>query len=218
MFGVEDSLVSTLGALTGVAVGTQNVQVVVLTGVVLLFAEATSMSAGSYLSSKSETEVWLKEHARDWEDLMKSSSTERGPVGTALAHASLSTGDRTAVLDAVEVQRRRWLGQMIRHERNLSSAGNKSPILASVVMGVSYILAGAIPLIAYFVFPIALAIPISIAVTFVTLFCFGIWKASVTGQSKWRSSVEMVVVAGIASGVAYLLGFLAKEWIRFIAV
>lgn len=53
VFGLEDSLVSTLGALTGIAAGTQSTFVVVLSGLVLIAVEATSMSAGSYLSSKS---------------------------------------------------------------------------------------------------------------------------------------------------------------------
>lgn len=57
VFGLEDSLVSTLGAIVGIAVGSQSRFVVILSGLVILAAEATSMSAGSYLSSKSATET-----------------------------------------------------------------------------------------------------------------------------------------------------------------
>jgi len=52
VFGLEDSLVSTVGAITGIAVGTDNQMVVILSGLVILAVEATSMGAGSYLSSK----------------------------------------------------------------------------------------------------------------------------------------------------------------------
>lgn len=57
VFGLEDSLVSTLGAITGIAAGTGNAYVVILSGVVLIFVESLSMSAGSYLSSKSAAEA-----------------------------------------------------------------------------------------------------------------------------------------------------------------
>jgi len=57
IFGLEDGLVSTLGTLTGVAVGTQNASVVILSGLVLVAVEATSMAAGSYLSSKTAQEA-----------------------------------------------------------------------------------------------------------------------------------------------------------------
>jgi len=64
VFGLEDSLVSTLGAITGIAVGTQSTYVVILSGLVILFAEATSMSAGSYLSTKHAREAELLFHNR----------------------------------------------------------------------------------------------------------------------------------------------------------
>jgi predicted membrane protein (TIGR00267 family) len=53
IFGLEDSLVSTLGAITGIAVGAQSTYIVILSGLVLIAAEGMSMAAGSYLSSKS---------------------------------------------------------------------------------------------------------------------------------------------------------------------
>jgi len=57
VFGLEDSLVSTLGTITGIAAGTQSTYIVLLSGLVLIAVEATSMSAGSYLSSKSAAEA-----------------------------------------------------------------------------------------------------------------------------------------------------------------
>ncbi len=57
VFGLEDSLVSTLGAVVGIAAGAQNREVVILSGVVLVVVESISMAAGSYLSSKSAEEA-----------------------------------------------------------------------------------------------------------------------------------------------------------------
>lgn len=56
VFGVEDSLVSTVGLLSGIAaVGTAR-ETVILTGVVLIFVEAFSMAVGSFLSEHSAEE------------------------------------------------------------------------------------------------------------------------------------------------------------------
>ena len=57
VFGAEDALVSTLGAVTGVAAGAGSTFVVVLTGIVLIAVEATSMAAGSYLSTRSASDA-----------------------------------------------------------------------------------------------------------------------------------------------------------------
>lgn len=53
VFGVEDSLVSTVGLLSGIAVADVPRETIFLTGVVLIFAEAFSMAAGSFLSETS---------------------------------------------------------------------------------------------------------------------------------------------------------------------
>jgi VIT1/CCC1 family predicted Fe2+/Mn2+ transporter len=55
-FGVEDSLVSTVGLLAGIAVGGVDRSSVVLTGAVLIFVEAFSMAVGSLLSEQSVEE------------------------------------------------------------------------------------------------------------------------------------------------------------------
>ncbi len=50
IFGVEDSLVSTVGLLSGIAVVGTSVKTIMLAGVVLIFVEAFSMGIGNLLS------------------------------------------------------------------------------------------------------------------------------------------------------------------------
>lgn len=56
IFGVEDSLVSTVGLLSGIAIAGMSKESIFLTGVVLIFVEAISMAAGSFLSESSAEE------------------------------------------------------------------------------------------------------------------------------------------------------------------
>lgn len=55
-FGVEDSLVSTVGVLSGVAAANAPTSTIILSGVVLIFVEAFSMGVGSLLSESSAEE------------------------------------------------------------------------------------------------------------------------------------------------------------------
>lgn len=54
IFGLEDGTVSTLGVLVGIAAGTENKSLVILSGLVIIFVESLSMAAGTFLSNKSE--------------------------------------------------------------------------------------------------------------------------------------------------------------------
>jgi len=56
IFGVEDSLVSTVGLLSGVAMGGVSREVILLSGVVLILVEAFSMATGSFLTESSVRE------------------------------------------------------------------------------------------------------------------------------------------------------------------
>ena len=56
VFGIADSLVSTVGLLAGMDVAGTSRQIVVLTGIVYAFVEAFSMAVGSFLSEQSAEE------------------------------------------------------------------------------------------------------------------------------------------------------------------
>ena len=64
IFGVEDSLVSTVGLLSGVAIAGLAREDIFLTGVVLIFVEAVSMTAGSFLSETSAEEYEKQSSSR----------------------------------------------------------------------------------------------------------------------------------------------------------
>lgn len=55
-FGVEDSLVSTVGLASGIAVAGMETKAILLTGMVLIFVEALSMGVGSFLTDQSVSE------------------------------------------------------------------------------------------------------------------------------------------------------------------
>lgn len=64
IFGVEDSLVSTVGLLAGIAWAGIARSEIIVTGIVLIFVEAFSMSVGSFLSERTTEESYpgFKQH------------------------------------------------------------------------------------------------------------------------------------------------------------
>ena len=64
IFGVEDSLVSTVGLLSGVAAAGTGRASIITTGVVLIFVEAFSMGVGSFLSEETSQESTKKNFSK----------------------------------------------------------------------------------------------------------------------------------------------------------
>lgn len=65
IFGISDSLVSTVGLLSGIDVSGTSRQVIILTGIVYAFVEAFSMAVGSFLSEQSTEEYDIKGEVPD---------------------------------------------------------------------------------------------------------------------------------------------------------
>ena len=65
IFGVEDSLVSTVGLLSGIAAEHVPHQTILLTGVIYIVVEAFSMAVGSFLSEELAEEYITKSNVPD---------------------------------------------------------------------------------------------------------------------------------------------------------
>lgn len=72
VFGVEDSLVSTVGLLSGIAIADIPTKTILLTGIVLIFVEAFSMAVGSFLSEYSAEEYLEKRTVSSYQPFVNS--------------------------------------------------------------------------------------------------------------------------------------------------
>lgn len=147
IFGVEDSLVSTVGLLSGISIAGVGGETILVTGIVLIFVEGISMGAGSFLSESS---------AEIYESRIDEPTT------------------------------RSYLGALI--------------------MFISYIVSGFIPLFPYIIFSPETAFWISIGFSLSTLFLLGVVGAKISNTKTWKSVARMVLIGGSAIAVGSIVG------------
>ena len=90
VFGVEDGMVSTLGTITGIAVGSQDHSTVLLAGMVIISVESISMGIGSYISNLSEQDILkrkLYEEKKEIEDFPHEEKKELVDIKVEVADA-----------------------------------------------------------------------------------------------------------------------------------
>lgn len=212
VFGLEDSLVSTLGTVSGVAVGSGEPYVVVLSGVVLVFVEALSMSAGSYLSSKSTKQLYDERARQDASRVLSERITDDESLKDMFVRKGLSADEIKVAMQAIGKERKLWLEEVRRCEYRFSPATSGSPAFAGVVMGVFYILGGFLVLLPYLFLPLAWALPIAVVITVIALFFLGIWKANLAGVPRVKSGVEMLIISLGAALLGILIGRIISEF------
>lgn len=151
IFGAEDSLVSTVGLLAGIASAGVQRKEIIISGIVLICVEAFSMSIGSFLS-ETETEESSRNYVKK----------------------------------------------------------NNNSIIASIIMLVSYIACGLIPLSPYFFIQTNHALLWSILVSIIALFILGITSAKILKINILKTALRMTILGGFAIGLGITVGLLMK--------
>ncbi len=208
VFGLEDSLVSTLGAVAGVSIGSGDRGVVILAGLVLVTVEAISMAAGSFLSTESAQQVSKERHAQDSARILQERVSDDESIEALFQRKGFSKNEITSALDALKRERHIWLKEITRVERRLFTAGIH-PTFAALVMGITYFFGGAVTLLPYFFLPVGAATLVAFFIAICLLFFVGVWKARIAGLSQLRSGAEMVAVSLFAAAIGMAVGRIA---------
>lgn len=210
IFGVEDGMVSTLGAITGIAVGTYDHPTVLLAGFVVIAVESISMAVGTYLSNKSTDEINKRKLHEERIEIKQFPELERKelvdmyiedgwPKKLATEMASIAAKNKSLILQ-----------EMAYRELGIIPHDIASPFRDGVFMFFSYIIGGTIPLLAYIFLTVQVAIPISITITLIGLFILGALTTKFTKLSWLKSGLHMFFLASLATLIGYLIGILAK--------
>ena len=214
VYGGLDGIITTFAVVSGVAGAQLGTPIILILGLANLFADGFSMATGAYLSSKSEQEYYEREWQREaWE-------VEHFPEGERLELIEIYRNQGYSEENAqklVEIQSRdpqRWVKAMMVNELRLLPDERK-PLLSGLATLLAFVIAGSIPMLIYLVglfAPISpdVAFPISIALSGLALFGLGAAKVVITRLNPFRSGVEMLMVGGLAAGVAYGVGTLLK--------
>ena len=214
VFGASDGIVTTFAIVSGVEGAHLPSSVILLLGFAKVFADAISMAVGNYLSTKSEVEYIKKEREREEWEIEHLPEGEVEEIRQIYKKKGFKGKDLEKAVKIITSDKKIWTDTMMLHELGLVES-DKTPVTSSIATFFSFIIVGVVPLIA---FVLALFIPglaansflLSIILTGITLFIIGALRSSVTGVKWLRSGLEMLVVGGLAAGVAYAIGFFLR--------
>ncbi|MEK7569911.1 MAG: VIT1/CCC1 transporter family protein [Patescibacteria group bacterium] len=206
VFGIEDSLVSTLGVISGVAGGTSNRFLVILSGIVVIFVESLSMAAGTFLSSKSKQEADVDALQRAAAALKRNRPKALRALTAAYKKSGFKLAEIRVLLKRVRPNDKLFFSELNAHGLHLDLPGKEQPRLNALYMGVTYLIAGIIPIGPYLFLPVATALWLSVILTVLALFFVGVGKARLVNRSAIRSGIEMTTISLSAAVLGYVIG------------
>lgn len=207
VFGMEDGMVSTMGAITGIAAGSGDHFVVILAGAVIISVESISMGIGSFLSNKSQQEVGKRMIGEVKEEIKKYPKEETKEMLRFFLRDGWPKSLALKMMEEISRNKKLMQKEMAYRELNVCNGNSGSPAKNGFYMFVSYVAGGLIPLFPYFIiFDVKSAIWTSILVTILGLFALGSGSTKYTYQTWWKAGLQMLILAGIAGLVGYLVG------------
>jgi VIT1/CCC1 family predicted Fe2+/Mn2+ transporter len=133
-----------------------------------------------------------------------------GATGAAFdAKVGLVLGFANLAADGLSMGASNYLGLKSELEQAGASVANEKPLRHGVATFIAFVLAGGIPLLAYL--PVVNSqhrLFVALLLAAVTLIVVGVGRARFIRRSIWRSAGEMLIITGLASAAAYVLGLL----------
>ncbi len=212
ILGGQDGVVNVLGIVLGVATATDSTHLVLLAGLAATFAESVSMAAVAYTSTRAEKEHYDSEVKRELYELDNMPDAERKEIVDIYRQKGFSGGLLDKVVDQICSNKKIWLDVMMREELHLEDpAEGMTPFWQGVLVGGSAIIGSFVPVTPFFFLPVALATPLSLAVSLAILFTAGAYKSYLTSGKWLKGGVELMVIGGAAALSGWLVGVLFQS-------
>ena len=205
---------TTFDVVAGSAVAELSISVVLILGLANLIADGLSMSIGSYLSKKSEQDNYKKHLKIEAWEIENLPDVERKEIEDIYRKKGFEGKELEIVVTRITSNKKVWLDTMMKDELGLSLEV-KSPFKAGLSTLLSFIVAGAVPLVVYVLsYSGSTSIDpflLSSVVTALTFILIGYIKTYVTQAGLFRSIVETLLLGAAAAAAAYFLGDYLRE-------
>ncbi len=213
IYGGNDGIVTTFAVVAGFAgAGSGSVAevggiAVLLFGFANLFADATAMGLGEFLSARSEKDLYHSVRDKEIYEIHNNPEMERRETIEILSDKGMTLEDANSMADILERYPDYYGDFMMAYEIGMADPADESPALNGTATFISFIIFGVIPLIPYFVLaPDASTFNLSIFATFAALCVLGLLRYMVIRENIIRCIGETVLVGGVCASVAYIVG------------
>ena len=206
VIGMADGLTVPFALAAGLAGAVDSTAVVVTAGLAEIAAGAIAMGLGGYQAARTDAEHYATERAREERETREVPRLEVEEVANVFRRYGLTDAEVRPLLTAITGDRRRWVDFMMRFELGLEAPDPARARRSAVTIGGAYVVGGLIPLAPYIVLgSVHTALPVSVAVTLVALFAFGLVKSRFTGLQPFRGGLQTLTTGGLAAGAAFAI-------------
>lgn len=217
VYGGNDGIVTTFAVVAGFAgFGAEGAAAVggiavLLFGLANLFADATAMGLGEFLSSRSERDVYRATRAREIHEIRTSPEFEAAEVVEILKARGMTAADAARMAEVMGRNPEFMADFMMQYEIGMADPAGDAPAARGLMTFLAFVAFGTAPLLPYFFLPpVPATFAVSLAATGAAMVGLGLLRWYATSHGLARSVGETVLVGGTCAAVAYAVGVLFR--------
>jgi VIT1/CCC1 family predicted Fe2+/Mn2+ transporter len=214
VYGGIDGIVTTFAVVagfTGAQSGesfTYSIVTVLLFGLANLFADASSMGLGNFLSLKSEKDYYKEQKEIEEREVHHETQREISETIQILESKGFSHDDAIKMTELYKGNKEYWVEFMMQYEVALPNPEGENPLLTAAATFFSFMVFGFIPLIPYLVIKETVpAFTYSALFTLIAMAILGTIRWQVTKLPLWRALFETILLGSLSASIAYAVGF-----------
>ena len=206
VIGMADGLTVPFALAAGLSGAVASSKIVVTAGLAEVVAGSIAMGLGGYLAARSDAEHYVSERAREEREIKTVPEVEAEEVREIFKDYGLTPDQSASVVDALRQDPQKWTDFMMRFELGLEKPDPKRALHSALTIAGAYVVGGLIPLAPYMLLSgVGAALRVSVGITLAALGIFGAVKGSFTGAGATRSSLQTMLVGGLAAAAAFII-------------
>jgi VIT1/CCC1 family predicted Fe2+/Mn2+ transporter len=206
VIGMSDGLTVPFALAAGLSGAVQSNSIVITAGIAEIVAGSIAMGLGGYLAGKTEQEHYQSELEREYNEVKNLPEKEKEEVRLVFAQYGLDGHTQNTIANELARDKDKWVDFMMKYELGLEKPDVNRARNSAATIGVSYIVGGLIPLLAYFFTSTpSEGLLISALLTIICLFIFGYFKSRVTGQPALKGALKVTLIGITAASAAFLV-------------
>jgi VIT1/CCC1 family predicted Fe2+/Mn2+ transporter len=206
VIGMSDGLTVPFALAAGLSGAVDSTSIVITAGLAEIAAGSIAMGLGGYLAGQSELEHYNNEEKREYEEIETLYDVEVRETKEIFAAYGVSEQHQDIITREIARDKKKWVDFMMRFELGLERPDKNRARESALVIGISYVIGGLIPLSAYFfTATTSQGLVYSSIITLMCLLVFGFVKSKLTGQPLFRGALRVAFVGAMAAGAAFLI-------------
>jgi len=206
VIGMSDGLTVPFALAAGLSGAVDSNGIIITAGIAEIIAGSIAMGLGGYLAGKTEVEHYDAELKREYFEVDAFPEKEKQEVRDVFQEFGISKKIQDEVADDLATDKKRWVDFMMKFELGLEKPSLNRARQSALTIGISYIVGGFVPLLAYFFTDVPeTGLVYSCGITLICLFIFGYFKSRLIGQHPLKGGLRIMAIGALAAGAAFFV-------------